>query len=258
MLQRNTASDPRAEWALRWLLKKLQQPEISPGSRHLKPKAWILLQELVVRTPITSVARLLSTHKFMEILQNTLGWLQKQVNRAAVSPDVVDGNEGLFDWAKDNANTLESSSDEQRTSKKRKLDGTEVIASEDVASTATSVFGVLYLAICGTVRQLQSLTIDVEQTKDFAVEHLKSCLRSSPGDAAHILGSSFYLTNRIIQASQRHWHRKRMFKSQLQKELADTGYRSCILPAIDLWSRRSLVGQRSSISSNVRSFEVSC
>ena len=209
-----------------------------------------------MRTPITSVARLLNTHGFINILRNTLEWLQKEVNRAVVSPDVADGNEELFDWADDSSDTVESSSKEQRTSKKRKLDGTEITTSEDVASTATGAFRLLYLAICGTVRQLQSLTVNVEPEKEFAVEHLKSCLRSSPEDAAHILGNSFYLTNRMIQASQKYWDRRRTFKSQLQKNLAITGYRSCILPATDLWSKRSLIGQHSSISSNVRSFEI--
>ena len=211
-----------------------------------------------MRTPITSVARLLNTHGFINILRNTLEWLQKQVNRAAVSSDVADGNEELFDWAEDSSDTVGSSSEEQRTSKKRKLDGTEITASEDIVSTATGAFRVLYLAICGNVRQLQSLTMNVEPNKEFAVEHLKSCLRSSPEDAAQILGSSFHLTNCMIQASQKYWHGRRTFKSQLQRNLADTGYRSCILPAIDLWNRRSLKGQHSSISSNVRSFEITC
>ena len=258
MLQHYNASDPRTEWALRWLLKKLQQSELSPGSPHLKPKAWILLQELVVRTPITSVARLLSTHNFVNILRGTLEWLQKHVNRVAISPDGADGIEELRDWAEDSSDTVENSSGERRTSKKRKLDGTEVTAPEHVVNVATGGFRVLYLAICGTVRQLQSLTIDLEERKDFAAEHLKSCLRSSPEDVAHILGSSFYLTNRLIQASQKDRHRSRIFNSQIQKNLADTGYKSCILPAIDLWNQRSLMRQHSTISSNVRSFEKSC
>ena len=216
-----------------------------------------MLQELVVRTPLTSVARLLRTHQFTRALRTALGWLQKQVNRVKISPDVGAGNEELFDPPEDSSDTVEGSSNEFRTSKKRKLDETEVTASEEVASSTTSAFGVLYLAICRAVRQLQSSTMDPGQTQGFAVEHMKSSLRSSPEDAAHILGSSFYLTNRIIQTTQRHWSQERVFTRDLQKLLADTGYSCCILPAIDLWSRRSFTRQHSSISSNVRKLQRS-
>ena len=163
-----------------------------------------MLQELVVRTPLTSVARLLRTHHFTRALRTALGWLQKQVNRVKTSPDVGAGNEELFHPPEDSSDTVEGSSNEFRTSKKRKLDETEVTVSEEVASSTTGAFGVLYLAICPAVRQLQSLTMDPEQKQGFAVELIKSSLRSSPEDAAHILGSSFYLPNRIIQTPQRH------------------------------------------------------
>lgn len=206
-----------------------------------------MLQELAVRIPRASVARLLSAYQFMSVLRNTLQWLQKRVNRIKVSSEVGVGNEELLDPPEDSSDTMESSSSERGTSKKRKFDGTEVTASED---TTTVAFRVLYMAICGTIRQLESLTRDPEQTQGFAVEHMKSSLRSTPEDAAHTLGSCFYLTNRIIRTPHRHWHQKRIFTRELQKLLADTGYRSCILPVIDLWNRRSLTGQHSPTSSN--------
>ena len=169
-----------------------------------------------------------------------------------VSPDVGVENEESWGPPEDSSETLESSSSERRTSKKRKSDGTEVTASEEAVSTATGAFRVLYLAICGTIEQLESLTMDPEQSQGFAAEHMKSSLRVSPENAAHILGSSFYLTNRIIQTPPTYWHQKRIFTKELQKLLADTGYRSCILPMVDLWNQRSIIGQPSSISSNVR------
>ena len=211
-----------------------------------------MLQELAVRTPLTVLSRLLSAHHFTSALRNTLGWLQKHVNRVEVSPDVGIGNEEMFDQPDDSSDTVASSSDGRRRSKKRKLDGTEIVASEEVIKPATGAFRELYLAICGALRQLQSLAMDPEQTKGFAVEHMKSSLRSSPEDAAQIMGSSFYLTNRLIQTPQRYWHQKRVFTKELQKLLADSGYGSCIFPIIGLWNRRFLVGQHSSPTSNVR------
>ena len=165
-----------------------------------------------------------------------------------VSPEVGVGNEDLLDPLEDSSDTAESSSGERRTSRKRKRDGREVTASEEAAGA----FKVLYLAICGTVRQLESLTIDPEQTRGYAVEHMKSSLRISPEDAAHILGSSLYLANRVILTPQRHCRHQRIFTRELQSSLEDTGYSCCILPMTDLWDRRSLVRQHSSASSNVR------
>lgn len=251
VLQQQISSDPRAEWALRWLLKKLRSSDLSPGSPHLQPKLWIMLQELAVRTPCASVARLLSAYQFMSVLRNTLQWLQERVNRTTVFSEVGVVNETSLDSPDDSPDTVESSSSERGTSKKRKIDGTEVPASEETVKIATGAFRVLYSAIFGTIRLLESLTRDPEQIQGFAVEHLKSSLRSSPEDAALILGSSFYLTNHILQRNQRHWQQKRKLTSELQKLLADTGYRSCTLSVIDLWNRRYLAGQHSPISSNV-------
>ena len=205
-----------------------------------------------MRTPLTTLSRLLCAHHFTSALRDTLGWLQKHVNRVEVSPDVVVGDEEMFDLPNDSSDTVTSSSGGRRMSKKRKLDCTEIVTSEEVVKTATGAFRVSYLAICGALRQLQSLATDPEQTQGFAVEHLKSSLRTSPEDAAQIMGSSFYLTNRLIQTPQRHWHRKRVFTKELQKLLAGSGYSSCISPTIGLWNRRSLVGQHSSPTSNVR------
>lgn len=174
------------------------------------------------------------------------------MNRAEVSPDVGVGNEEMLDPPDDSSDTVGSSSSGLRMSRKRKLDGTEIVTSKEMMNTATGAFRVLYLAICAALRQLQSLAMDSEKTQDFAVEHMKSSLRSCPDEAAQIVGSSFYLTNRLIQTPQRHWHQRRIFTKELQKLLADSGYGSCIFPTIGLWNRRSLVGQHSSPTFNVR------
>ena len=258
MLRRYTTSDPRAEWTLRWLLKKLQYSDLSPSSPHLNLKSWLLLQELAVRTPLANVARLLRAYQLLSVLRNTLRWLQDRVDRVTISPGLEAGNEGPLDLLEDSSDTVESSANERGTSKKRELDGAEVTTSEEAVSTTTGAFKVLYLAICGTTRQLESLTRDPEQTQGFAVEHMESSLRSSSEDAAHVLGSSFYLANRIIQTSQKHRHQEKIFISERQKQLADSVYVSCVIPMIGLWNRRSLTVQHSSTSSNVRNPKRLC
>ena len=184
----------------------------------------------------------------MGILRSTLQWLQKHANGKTVSRDVAVGRAESLDPSEESSDTMKSSSGERRTSKKRKLDGTEVTASREAISTATGVLGEVYLAVLGTLDQLEALISDPEQAQGFAVEHMKSSLRSSPEDAAHVLGSSFYLANRIILAPQ---NQNGLPTNKPQKQLADTGYRSCIFPAIDLWKQRSLIAQNSSTASNV-------
>ena len=201
-----------------------------------------------MRTSLASVARLFNAHNFTSILRSTLQWLQNHVKGKTVSQDEGIGRAESMDRPDESSDTAQSSSGEHRTSKKRKLDGTEVTGSRVAISTATGVLGEVYLAILDTLDQLEALIKDPEQSQGFAVEHMKSCLRNSPEDAAHVLGSSFFLANRIILAPQ---FQKKLPTNNLQKQLADTGYRSCIFPAIDLWKQRSLVAQDSSPASNV-------
>ena len=201
-----------------------------------------------MRAPLASVARLFNAHHFTSILRSTLQWLQKHVKGKSVSHDEGIGRAQSTDQPEESSDTVQSSSGEHRTSKKRKLDGTEVTASRVAISTATGVLAEVYLAILGTVDQLEALIKDPEQAQGFAVEHMKSSLRHSPEDAAHVLGSSFYLANRIILAPQ---NQKKLPTNNLQEHLAHVGYRSCIFPAIDLWKQRSLVAQDSSTASNV-------
>ena len=237
----------------------MQYSDSSPGSPHLNPKSWILLQELALRTPLSSVARNLSAHNFTSVLRNTLGWLQNHIPRSTVSTDVEFGNENPMNPPEDSSDTMKSSSSERETSKKRKLDGIEVVTSEEVGSTAIGGYRVLYLVVCGTVRQLESLTMDPEGIQGFAVEYMKSSLKSSPEDAARILGNSFYLANRIIQTPEGRWRQNRVFTWESHKPLADAGYRSCLEPVIDFWNRRSVIGKHSSTSSNVtNSKDYSC
>lgn len=217
----------------------------------------MLLQELVVRTPLTSVARLLSAHQFTSVLRDTMLWLQKRVTRVTLSPDLGVRNKDLWIFPEDSSDTAKSSSNEDRSSKKRKLDGTEVAISEEAVSTAPGAFKILYLAMCGTIRQLELLTIDPEQIQGFAAEHMKSSLRCSPEDAAHILGNSFYFTNLFMHTTQKYMHQRGIYSPTIQKVLADTGCRSCILPMIDLWNRRSVKGQHPSTQSNVRNTKQS-
>ena len=173
------------------------------------------------------------------------------MTRVTVSLEVGVGNEDLVDSPEDSSDTVEGSSSARRASRKRKRDEKEATASGEAVSTAAGAFKVLYLAICGTVSQLGLLTVDPKQMQGYAVEHMRSCLRNPPEDAAHILGSSVYLTNRVMQTS-RYCYQKRVFTRESHMLQANTGYRSCIVPMIDLWDRRSLAGQHSSTISNVR------
>ena len=231
--------DPREEWALRWLLKKLQSDDIHPGrcdisfpyrdtgltgpSPCLEPTAWLLLHSLVARLPVTNVARLLSTFKFTTIVKDTFQWLQQEadVGRGSLPQDTEDA----LARAESSSATLEVSPiDSPQKSRKRERDGTPISSSK---SSATADPGIkdLYTSICSTVREVEALTRDTHDgARGFAVEHMKASLKSASEHAAAALGSFFTVTNITIQKS-----------NGQSAEVFD----ECLNPMLSMWNLRS-------------------
>jgi hypothetical protein len=71
------------------------------------------------------------------------------------------------------------------------------------------------------------------------VEHIKSAVRSSPQDAAQILGISLYLTNHLLQKPNRASERDWSTTSIAQDQIRNTACRFYVSSAVELWSTRS-------------------
>ncbi|KAG8526655.1 uncharacterized protein KY384_008084 [Bacidia gigantensis] len=74
----NPAFDPLAEYALRWLLKRLQPEEGRPSEQCKVYDSWVLLQELVKRNLASCVAKQLKSHGFNNIVATMMVWLRDE------------------------------------------------------------------------------------------------------------------------------------------------------------------------------------
>jgi len=237
--QKITPYGLREEWALRWLLKKFQSDDIHLGrcgaasqtsdilliglSPCIDFRAWLLFRVLAIQIPLANTARLLNTYKFMVILTNTLQWLQQKVDQEKESSPQE--REDVSVTAESSSATLEASPVEApQRSKKRKREFTAASPSEP-SQTVDPNIKALYKSICSTIRETEALTRDLpDGSRGFCVEYMKASLRSSPQDAAAILGSSFTVTDVIIRGSD-----------EPSAEMLD----GCISPMLALWNIRT-------------------
>lgn len=221
-------------------------------SARLEPRAWLLLQELLRCVPLSNAARLLSTHGFTTILQETLEWLvqaeksgllrreRSQGARARGSPDHSDMDES-------SSTMLESpTSYPANRLGKRKREGTVVISQSAMAPLHQRGYvdgGFLYEALCGALGQVIHLTeAHPGETGGFASEHMRAVLRLSPGEVAKVLGSSMYLLSWRI--------RKRRTSPENWSNGPPELFSLLLSPMIALWDLRSaavddLAGQAS-------------
>ena len=237
--QEITLCGPREEWALRWLLKKLQSDDIHfdrcgtsfPSSDAiliglspcLIPKTWLFLQSLVARVPLTNTTRLLSTYKFTAIVRNTFQWLQQKSNLG--ENFLPQESEDAFASTESSSATLEVSPVEAlQRPRKRKRDGTSIVPIKPGVIAGLNAEA-LYKSICSTIREVEALTNDSpDGSRGFAVEYMKATLRSFPEDAAVMLGSFLTVTNIIVQRSN--------------ENSADI-FDECISPMLAMWNLRS-------------------
>lgn len=231
-------SDPRHGHTLRWLLRKWQSAEAGRHGPRLYFKAWILLRELLIRTPLTNAARLLKEHKFVNTLKETFQWLYGNYDQAQLLCYLEDGT--ISNPSNVSPESGNSSSDEQTTARKRKVDGTESVPHRK-SDGPTVALDTLYVTICGVIRQLEYFIIDPGHVYGYAAEHMRAALKSSPDEASIILGASMYLVNHILQAPNRSRRRNRRPSATWasRKRLEDTAYESCTSPMIEFWSFRS-------------------
>lgn len=226
---------------MKWLLKKLESTDGTTSPR-LHFKAWLLLRELLVRTSITTSARLLKENSLMNSLQGTLQWLQENYNEEQLASSPKDHTSSELDESSNEA--IESSSNEQITARKRKFDGAEIVPHRSSEGTDIAL-DTIYVAIFAAVRQLVDIFMDQEHVHGYAVEYMRAALRSSPEKAATVLGGSFNLLNHILQSPMRNRHQNSTKRPTLmsQNRLGDTAFEACVIPIMELWNLRSLGGR---------------
>ena len=144
----------------------------------LEYRAWLLIRELIVRTPLSTVAQLLNAHKFTTTIHKTLEWLaQKGASRKHIG-----GNNG-----EPNYDGLDSGSEQLSRKRKRDAD-TETWGRRNFPDSAR-----LYTSVCCTLIQLQAIISDSSQ--GYVIEHLKAAMKKTSDEAASILGHSIRVVN---------------------------------------------------------------
>ena len=86
----------------------------------------------------------------------------------------------------------------RRTSRKRKRDGNAVLPSNLPCRPKVNAAKLL-LCICSATRQILKLTVDAVGGDEFATEHMKATLKTTPERAGKILGSSLSVIRQVLQ-----------------------------------------------------------
>jgi hypothetical protein len=104
--------------------------------------------------------------------------------------------------ADSSSTTIEASSvEEPSKSRKRKRVGSQVRGMQDKIELKYDT-GLLYFAICRVVNRLNALVADLhDDSRGFAVEHLKATLKGPANQVAQILGTSLSLAHFLSQKS---------------------------------------------------------
>jgi hypothetical protein len=185
-------------------------------------QAWWLLYELLVRTTLRNVARLLNVHKFMGILRDTLQRLHAQaINQTNLNDLHTKDNAIIADSSSATIGT--SSVEEPKKSRKRK----RVSSQENSMRTKIGLgydIRLIYFSICRVIRRLNTLVVDLsEGSQGFVVEYLKATLKGPPEQIAEILEASFSLANILSKEPQ----------SSIEDHMCIVD--SCIFSSVEFW-----------------------
>ncbi|KAL8950346.1 MAG: hypothetical protein Q9222_003616 [Ikaeria aurantiellina] len=192
---------PREEWTLRWLLKKLENIPQSQ-SELLEPNVWMLLRELILRLPVSNLARLLRSHGFLSTLLKLLNLLDAHLqhdekrNGNGLPSTLPSTTSSDSRGADSSSATIEANPKTSAKSKKRKRDGTSTVSNhieERVGINPPQIFHI----VCDVVSELQALAQD--ESHGYAVEHLKIALQATPEQAAEILGKALVLLDNLLR-----------------------------------------------------------
>ena len=181
--QATTASAPKEEWVLRWLLKKLKTPK-GPLNYKLDSDSWLLLRLLQDRIPPKTLAAILNEAKFLEILEDALA----DLDRFAAGSGGIVSVRGIS-GSKEKQLELASG---KRGKKRKRVDGeTGNSDSSDQQEPAPSSWASTLLYLLGSIQGLVALSNQSHGIDGTSRSHLKLALRGDPQVAANILGRSF-------------------------------------------------------------------
>lgn len=202
-----------------------------------------------MRTSLTNAARMLNAYKFTALLQKILKWMRGQADRGNVQPKFPLS----CDSAASSSDTLETPATERPANpRKRKRDDPQF----GPLHKSIGDLGYLFASICSTIVKLQAMINGSTRLRDFAIEHLKSAIRSSPEQAADILGSSMVLASLIFDEENQSSRNQAVSASsedpdKQSQSIAPVAlvHEACIACIIEIWNSCSISTEESSFQS---------
>jgi nucleolar pre-ribosomal-associated protein 2 len=194
------SATPKAEWTLRWLLKRLKNGK----NYRVDPASFLLLRQLIDVIPPKNLATTLREHKFLSILCDTVADLEADIFAT------VGSGQSIATFDSDSSHTLAGSptQHDQKSSKgtKRKRvapeNGGEVVDEDDQPQNPASCF-LAFIRALDCLYGVVTLAQQTLGTDENANSHLKLSLRGEPALVARFLGRSFQVAAvAITQFSQ--------------------------------------------------------
>ncbi|RAL07165.1 ribosome biogenesis protein URB2 [Aspergillus homomorphus CBS 101889] len=222
-VQNNAA--PKAEWVLRWLLKRLRTGK----NYRVDSTSFLLLRQLIDLIPPKTLATTLKDQKFLGIVHDAIADLEDDVLAG-----LGDGTTELLNSGSDSSHTLGDSPhrngdyDKKGTKRKRSgADEPDAMDIDDQPRTPTSCF-VAFIRALDCLYSLVTLADRTSGIDDVASSHLKHALKGEPEAVAVTLQKSFRLAA-VITTQLSH-----------AQQTTDLQHLLYVLPAIfDLWELRS-------------------
>lgn len=235
---------PKAEWALRWLLKKLRNEK----NYRVDPTSFLLLRQLLDMISPKNLATTLKDHKFLPVLCDTVADLETDISAT------VRSGQSILSVDSDASQMLNDSSPQkddrgmQGTKRKRVVsenaeDGVDT--DERPPNPASCLLAFIHALDClyGVVMLAQRALNDDE----IAHSHLKLALRGEPAVVARLLGKSFQVAAVAVTEF-----------SQAGKT-TDFQHLLYVFPAmLDLWESRSYRQDDTDNKTSNESFAESC
>jgi len=219
------SATPKAEWTLRWLLKRLKNGK----NYRVDPASFLLLRQLIDVIPPKNLATTLKEQKFLSILCDTVADLEADIFAT------VGRGQSIASFDSDSSHTLASSptQDDQKspqgTKRKRVApeNGAEAMDEDEQPQNPASCL-LAFIRALDCLYGVVTLAQQTLGTDENANSHLKLALRGEPALVARLLGRSFQVAAvAVTQFSQ-------------AGKTTDLQHLIFVLPAIvELWESRS-------------------
>ncbi|KAI9715359.1 MAG: hypothetical protein M1812_006004 [Candelaria pacifica] len=200
-LERSYALSAKEEWVLRWLLNRLQAKEEVGKNARSDPRSWLLLIRLLQQIPPANAARVLNTHKFLLILEQTSNEVRDltgslhdncPVNGSLFhSPNQSEdsGTSALLDSSSTVVDSLSEDSLRKSRKRKRASRAAQHVQPRSSPAERRREFYTLLLSVLKAIGCIVRASGTSGTHKPaFACEYMKSVLRTDAKAAARIVG----------------------------------------------------------------------